>query len=103
MLYAANNTLRDAAVSYTVTAYNAAGEGRTLAAGEWTAAANKTDTVMHMAEPAEPELWVIRWRMDGKEYANHFFTARADFETYRRWAAIIARECGFDGELRELK
>lgn len=103
VLYAANNTLWDAAVSYTVTAYNAAGEGREIANGEWIAAANKSDKVMRFAEPAAPELWVIRWKMDGKEYANHFLTGRADFETYRRWAEIIAEACGFGGALEELK
>ncbi len=102
VLYAANNTLQNVAISYTVTAYNAKGEPKESVCGQWVQKANATDRVMQMTEPAEPELWVIRWKMDGKEYANHFFTGRASFETYRLWTRILADACGFGGELAEL-
>lgn len=103
VLYAANNTLQNASISYTVTAYNEKGEAREIACGAWGAGANRTDAVAHMAEPEASELWVIRWKADGREYANHFLTGRADFETYRRWVGIVAEACGFAGALEELK
>ncbi len=102
VLYAANNTLQDAAVSYTVTAYNEKGEGREIARGDLVQTANATGRIMQLPSPAAPELWVIRWQMDGKAYANHFFTGRAPFETYRLWVKILADACGFGGELLEL-
>lgn len=101
-LYAANNTLQNAAISYTVTAYNAKGEGREIACGTYLQAANQTDALMRMTQPDEPQLWVIRWVMEGKEYANHFFTGRADLKTYRLWTKILSDACGFGGDLLEL-
>ncbi|MBE6702257.1 MAG: hypothetical protein E7585_02450 [Ruminococcaceae bacterium] len=102
VLYAANNTLQKASISYTVTAYNENGEGRELACGVWEQSANSTAPILTFSEPSDPELWVIRWQLDGKEYTNHFFTGKAPFETYRRFVRILSEAGGFAGELLEL-
>ena len=102
-LYAVNGTLRNVAISYTVTAYNAEGEAREIACGNTVQAGNCAGWLQKLNEPAAPELWVIRWQADGKEYANHFLTGKADLDTCRCWARIIAEACGFAGALAELR
>ena len=102
VLYAVNGTRQNAAISYTVTAFSATGEGKEIACGTWEQAANSSTALLAFAEPQEPQLWVIRWQLAGRTYTNHFFTGKADLETYRRFVRILAEAGGFDKELAEL-
>ncbi|MBE6689964.1 MAG: hypothetical protein E7590_01605 [Ruminococcaceae bacterium] len=102
VLYAVNGTRQNAAISYTVTAFSATGEGKEIACGALEQAANSSTALLALAEPQEPQLWVIRWQLAGRTYTNHFFTGKADLETYRRFVRILAEAGGFDKELAEL-
>lgn len=103
VLYAVNATRQKAAISYTVTAYNAKGEEKEIACGNAVSAANASTSLRTMVDPASPELWVIRWECDGQKYANHFLTGKADLDTCRRWVRILAAAGGFEDEILELK
>ncbi|MBE6611413.1 MAG: hypothetical protein E7632_02870 [Ruminococcaceae bacterium] len=102
-LYAANDTLTDHKVSYTVTAYGSDCQPRTIASGIVSQTKNSTSLIQRIAEPESPELWIIRWEEDGKVSYNHAFTGWTAYETMREWVKIIGRECGFLDGILELK
>lgn len=103
-LYAANDTLEEKTVEYTVTAYDTDGSGRVIASGICRQDKNSTGLIQRIAESEKPQLWIIRWTADGRECANHAFTSpKVPYEVMRRWVEIIGRECGFADELEELK
>ena len=101
-LYLANDTLKEQAISYTVTAYDAKGNARIAAEGSLTAAKNAV-TDLGVLEDHGAELLILRWERGGKVDTNHALTAFSDFDTCREWVAIIARECGMEEEILELQ
>jgi len=102
-LYAANDTLSVANVEYTVTAYDMQGNGKPIASGICDLKENSATLIQRIAEGEEPALWIIRWKVAGKECTNHVFTKYAPFETVKLWTKIIGEQCGFGNELEELK
>ena len=103
VLYAINETGEKVEISYTVSAYNENTDVRELARGTVVQGANTVDPILRPADAASPELWLLRWWVDGKEYTNHFFTHKASLETYRKWTEILSAAGGFKDELLELK
>lgn len=96
-LYAANDTLSAIDASYTVTAYDRAGNARLLASGICRQGANSTGLLQRLT-PQEPALWVLRWQCGGKEYVNHAITGDVDFPTAKRWVTLLqqAYGCSFE-------
>ena len=84
-------------------AYDKNCNAKQIASGVWRQEKNSSDLIQRIAEDEEPQLWIIKWIENGKEYSNHVFTKDADFDTMRSWTEIIGKECGFYDELLELK
>ena len=103
VLYAANDTLKEMTASYTIIAYDEAGDGKKIASGICNQGQNSVSEVCPIAVGDTPQLLVIQWTVDGKEYMNHAFTANASYETMERWVRIIGREGNFYDEILELK
>ena len=91
-LYAANDTLREHRVSYTVTAYDKKGKGSVIATGSCRQEKNSSSLIQRIDNGDEAQLWIIRWTDEGKECVNHVFTGNADYETTKMWAEIIKKE-----------
>ncbi|MBQ8893975.1 MAG: hypothetical protein IJ043_06150 [Clostridia bacterium] len=87
-LYAANDTLETHTAEYTVTAYGQAGNSRIIASGICRQGKNSTGLIQRLASK-EPALWILHWKVNGKEYLNHAFTGDPSFETAKAWTAII--------------
>ena len=102
-IYAANDTLDTHTATYSVTAYNKDGKSKTIASGICRQAKNSSSLIQRIAESDNPELWIIRWVENGKEFTNHIITKQTDFETTRLWVKIIGEQSGFKDEILELK
>lgn len=100
-LYAANDTLQPVRASYTVTSYDAEGVGTQIACGICKTEGNTSQMIQRIAQEDTPALWILRWTDTMGEHTNHVVTGKVSFETARRWAGIIAGECGFADTLRE--
>lgn len=101
-LYAANDTLHDVTASYTVTAYDADGNGKNIASGICKQGANSAELIQRIAEGDEASLWIIKWTYNGETQSNHVFTKKTTYDVMRKWVEIIGRECGFINEITEL-
>lgn len=102
-IYAANDTLDTHTATYSVTAYNKDGKSKTIASGICRQAKNSSSLIQRISESDNPELWIIRWVENGKEFTNHIITKQTDFETTRLWVKIIGEQSGFKDEILELK
>ena len=88
-LYIANDTLRAASVEYTVTAYGTDLSPRIIASGRVRQEANSSSLLQRISATDSPEMWVIRYVVDGKEYINHFFTSIPDYSIAKEWIRIL--------------
>lgn len=99
---AANDTLFSQVAEYSITAYDEKGNGRIIATGICEQGPNSSELIQRIAEPKNPELWIIKWNNKGSKYTNHVFTGRAPFETVKLWVKMIGDECFFDDEILEI-
>lgn len=88
-LYAVNNTLNVHKVEYTVTAYDENCDSRQIAAGIAEQKENSSDMIQRIAEPEQPQLWIIKWEENGEKYMNHVLTKMPEFKTAKKWVKII--------------
>ena len=91
-LYADNDTLEDANLDYEVIRVR---DNLTCLSGSTTALAQsalKIDS-MEIAE-GEKEFYLIKWRINGKEYTNHYFTNIIDID-YQSYVRDMTK-CGYD-------
>lgn len=102
-LYAANDTLTAHTVEYTVTAYDQDCNCNVIAKGICRQDKNSASLIQRIAENEKPELWIIKWTDNGKDYTNHIFTQNTDYDVMAKWVKIIEKECGFENEFLELK
>lgn len=102
-LYAVNDTLQKHTASYTVTAYDREMSSRVIASGICSQGPNSTDLIQRIAEPDEPQLWIIRWTENEKTYTNHVITKNSSYNVTRKWVEVICRETGVYDEVLELK
>ncbi|MBQ9760526.1 MAG: hypothetical protein IJW16_04170, partial [Clostridia bacterium] len=102
-LYAVNDTLDAHTVEYTVTAYDEDLTSRTVAMGICKQEKNSASLIQRIAEGDKPQLWIIKWRENGKEYQNHVVTRNTTYDIAREWVKIIGNEEGFFDEILELK
>lgn len=102
-IYAVNDTLKPAEIAYTVRAVDQAGNTRPIASGWWKQAPNAVQLIHRIAEPDEPQLWLIEWEHNGQCGMNHVFTGATPFPALRTWIGAIGKCGGFDGEILELK
>ena len=76
--------------------------GEVILSGETLSPANENVTVGHIRELAGAQkLYVLRWRVDGAEYANHYLSGFPCFnaeQTLRRVEIIRALPEPFDWE-----
>ena len=83
----------DSRVHHTVTWSVSDGEtGETLLRGETLSPANENVTVGQLREYAgEKRLYILRWRVDGREYANHYLSGFPPYDpaTLLNWVEII--------------
>ena len=91
-LYADNDTLNDARIEYEVINVT---DNVTCLSGSGTAAAQsavKLDS-LKIAD-GEKKFYLIKWRLDGEEYTNHYFTNAigVDYASYIR----DMTKCGYD-------
>ena len=101
-LYAANDTLSVHRAEYTVTAYDEQGNGKIIASGICKQDKNSVSLIQRIAEDENPELWIIKWKENGKEHMNHVFTKNSSYEIMKKWVEIIGKEGNFADEIREL-
>ena len=63
---------------------------------------NSASMIQRIAESEQPELWIIHWENDGKQYTNHVLTQKVSFDVMKLWVKIIGEESGFIEEILEL-
>lgn len=102
VLYAANDTLKDYTTEYKVIAYDVDGNSRMIASGICKQSRNSASMIQRIAESEQPEMWIIHWENDGKQYTNHVFTQKVSFDVMKLWVKIIGEESGFVEEILEL-
>lgn len=102
-LYASNDTLKAKTVRYTVTAYGEDMSSEVIATGVYKQEKNSVSLIQRIAESDSPQLWIIKWTVGDKTYANHVFTRNSSYEVMRKWVEIIGNECGFADGISELK
>ncbi len=102
-LYAANDTLEDSIIEYSVTAYAEDMTSRAIASGIVKQGKNSTVLVQRIAESERPEMWIIKWRCKSKEYVNHVFTGNSSYENMKKWVEILESEFGEDIHFDELE
>lgn len=92
-LYTANDTLMIQKGNYDITAYREDGSQEIVASGRFSAEPNSSRMIQLLTEDREPELWIIRWIIDGKEYCNHFVTGskHCSFECWKDWVNVLNR------------
>ncbi len=103
-LHAANDTLNDAIIEYTVTAYGNDLASRVIASGVVKQSKNSSSLIQRIADNGEtkPELWIITAKCSDKVSTNHFITGKTNFETMREWVKIIGEIGGYANEILEL-
>ena len=102
VLYAANDTLKDYTTEYKVIAYDVDGNSRLIASGICKQGKNSASMVQRIAESEQPELWIIHWENDGKQYTNHVFTQKVSFDVMKLWVKIMGEKSGFVKERLKL-
>ena len=102
-LYAVNDTLNVHKAEYSITAYDEKGNGKLIACGICKQDKNSSSLIQRIAEDENPELWIIKWKENGKEYMNHVFTKNSSYEVMKKWVEIIGKEGNFANEIRELR
>lgn len=103
-LYAINDSLDEAEIRYTVTAYDKAGNSTVVERGEVTLGKNSFKEIKRLENNGESRLLIIRWTCNGKEYYNHAFQNKyTDFDIMKKWLEIICDECNLRGEIAELQ
>jgi beta-mannosidase len=83
-LMAVNDTRRPAGGSVTVTDVES---GKQVFAGSFSVERNGKTCVARLPRPAGQGVLMIRYKVDGKEYGNHYLYGRAPFRLsdYRKW------------------
>ena len=91
-LVAANDTDREATVSYRV---SRASDGKLLTAGTLTVPANENAAASQCdADPDAYRMYLVEWELDGKTFRNHFCTGMMGM-SYEAYRADLAA-CGLD-------
>ncbi len=101
-LFAANDTLNEQSVKYTVTAYNKDGNAEIIDCGTLTQDKNSVSCIKTLGKQEEPKLLILKWEQDGKTYFNHAFTGFTDYETMKSWLEILTKTFGLENEMAEL-
>ena len=101
-LYALNDTLEKRKVSYSVKAYDQSGKSRIIATGTVSQEKNSSSLIQRIYNADESELWIITWSNGEREYKNHAFTGKANWETMKNWVKIIADEFGITDKVAEI-
>lgn len=100
-LFAANDTMTEHTVQYTVTAYDPQGKETLVTKGTHTQGANAVSALATLEEQGA-KLLILHWQEKGNTYVNHAVTGKAPFEVIKRWTPIIGKECGFLQDITEL-
>ena len=88
-LYAANDTLEDKIIEYTVSAYGEDMSKREIALGTVKQKKNSVSLIQRLAESERAEMWIIKWSYKGRECFNHVFTGRSSYETFKGWVSVL--------------
>jgi beta-mannosidase len=91
-LYAANDTLTEHTVTYSVTAYNADGSSNVVLMGEHTQKPNSTDLICDLPENGS-QMLIIRWEQAGKTCYNHVFTGDVSYPVMAAWLKLLKENC----------
>ncbi|MBE7037438.1 MAG: hypothetical protein E7404_00885 [Ruminococcaceae bacterium] len=102
-LYAANDTLSEHTVEYSVTEYDENLNSKVIATGKVLQEKNSSSLIQRIFENEKPSLWIIKWKTEGKEYTNHAFTKIPSYNVMKKWIKIIGKEGNFENEILELK